>query len=136
MTDTQKIAVEKINQACKTYKGGRHGSVVARPVADTLMRFCEENEDFAAVIAETDKTFSDCIVEVVRGVGNAIADIEAYRRAVKFYFPEAEIIVDMRIILSGGGVEKPVETVDNSQEETKAPADQSENKIISLFDIL
>lgn len=135
MNEIQKQAIEKIEQESRKYTGDQYGQAVYKPVADTLMQFCQ-NEQFATAIIDSDKTFSDCIKAVVKDVRGSLPDIEAYRRAVKFYFPTADIKFDMRIILSGEDVEKPVETVDNSQEKTEAPADQSENKIISLFDIL
>ena len=134
MTDIQEKAIEKIEKECREYMGNKHGNAVARPVADTLKQFCESNADFAAAVLGEDKHFADCIAAVVRGVSFALADIEAYRRAVRYFFPDADIKFDMRIILPGD-VKKPVETVENLQL-ADVPADQSQNKIISLFDIL
>ena len=136
MNDIQKQAIEKIEQESRGYKGNRYGEVVAKPTAEALKQFCESSEAFAQAVVNSDKSFSDCIGKVVEGITNATSDLDVYKRAVKFYFPNADIKFDMRIILSGEDVEKPVETVDNSNEKTDAPADRSENTIISLFDIL
>ena len=133
MTEIQNNAIEKIEDGCKNYKGDKRGNVVARPVADALKRFCENNAAFAAAILGEDKHFADCIAAVVHGVGAAISDIEAYRRAVRYFFPDADIKFDMRIILPGvPDVEKPVETVENHP-----AADQGDaGEIISIFDIV
>ena len=137
MNDIQKQAIEKIKKESKGYKGNWYGGVIAKPTAEALEQFCEISEEFAAAVVNSDKSFSDCIGKVVEGIKNAISDLDVYKRAVQFYFPTADVKFDMRIIISGEeNVEKPVETVDNSQEKTEAPADESDNKIIALFDML
>lgn len=131
MTELQEKAIKKIEDGCRNYKGSKHGSVVVRPVADTLEQFCENNADFAAAVLGEDKHFADCIAAVTHGVGAAISDIEAYRRAVRYFFPDADVKFDIRIILPGL-VDKPVETVEN-----QPAADQGDaGEIISIFDIL
>lgn len=142
MTFTQMKAIEKIRRECEQYKGDRRGQIVARPVADTLVQFCEASTDFAEAVADEDKTFTDCIAAVVRDVGSALADIEAFRRAVGYFFPDADIKVDMRIILPGvPDVDSDVETVENPSDSGQAAANQGAGesgaeKIISFFDIL
>lgn len=136
MNEIQKQAIEKIKKESAEFKGNRYGEVVAKPTAEALKQFCESSEDFAQAVVNSDKTFSDCIGKVVEDITNAISDIDVYKRAVQFYFPTADIKFDMRIILPND-VNKPVETVENSEKITEAPADQSENnRIISLFDIM
>ena len=131
MNDIQKQAIEKIKKESAEFKGDKHGNVVVRPVADVLEQFCENNADFAAAVLGEDKHFADCIAAVTHGVGEAISDIEAYRRAVRYFFPDADVKFDMRIILPGL-VDKPVETVEN-----QPAADQRDaGEIISIFDIL
>ena len=131
MTELQEKAIKKIEDGCRNYKGSKHGSAVVRPVADTLEQFCENNDDFAAAVLGEDKHFADCIAAVTHGVGEAISDIEAYRRAVRYFFPDADVKFDMRIILPSL-VDKPVETVEN-----QPAADQGDaGEIISIFDIL
>ena len=71
MTELQEKAIKKIEDGCRNYKGSKHGSVVVRPVADTLEQFCENNADFAAAVLSEDK------------------------------FPDADVKFDMRIILPG-----------------------------------
>ena len=138
MTELQEKAIKKIEEGCRDCKGDKRGNIVARPVADKLVEFCSASEDFARAVCADDKNFSDCIAAVIHGVGSAIADIEAYQRAVSYYFPDAFIMVDMRIILPGAAnVDKPVETADNSGASANPSTDQGDgDKIISFFDIL
>ena len=134
MTELQEKAIKKIEDGCRIYKGDRRGQVVAQPVAEKLKEFCKESEDFARAVCAYDKNFNDCIAAVIKGVGNSIEDIEAYQRAVSYFFPDAFIRVDMRIIIPGVPVvDKPVETVGNPE----SSVDQGDgDKIISFFDIL
>lgn len=132
MTELQERAIEKIERESKGFKGDKYGSVVAAPTAETLEQFCEGSAAFAEAVLSEDKHFADCIAEVVKGIGNAISDLDVYKRAVNYYIPDASVKFDMRIILPGD-VDKPVETVENSPEQT---AVSGENQIISLFDIL
>ena len=41
----------------------------------------------------------ECMTNVAKGVGNSLSDIEAYRRAVSFYFDGAKINFTMTIQL-------------------------------------
>ena len=91
MTELKEKAIKKIEDGCRNYKGSKHGSVVVRSVADTLEQFCENNDDFAAAVLGEDKHFADCIAAVTHEVGAAISDIEAYRRAVRYFFPDADV---------------------------------------------
>lgn len=50
---------------------------------------------------QSGKTFQQCLDEAVKGIGNGISDIEMYKRAVKFYFPTADIHFRMTIDLCG-----------------------------------
>ena len=36
---------------------------------------------------------------VAKGVGGSISDLEAYRRAVRFYFPGSDVVFQMKIAL-------------------------------------
>ena len=44
-------------------------------------------------------SFPECMQAVAKGGGGSISDIEAYRKAVQFYFPGAEIETTMRVRL-------------------------------------
>ena len=78
-------------------KGQKEG-VMKSAVRDALLEFCRQNEEFAQAVAQGG-SFPDCMVAVAKGVGGSISDLEAYRRAVSFYFPGAGIQFSMKIDL-------------------------------------
>ena len=48
--------------------------------------------------------------EVAKGVGNSISDLDAYTKAVQFYFPGAAIRMQMSIDLIGAAGDDAKET--------------------------
>lgn len=88
-----------------------YGKAVKQAVADALVSFCEQNEEFDRAIEQSDKKMKDCIAAVVKDVKGSISDIEAYRRAVSFWFPGATVDMVMTIRMSeydkpqGGDIE-------------------------------
>lgn len=95
------MAAEKIAKELKEFKGDRYGDAVKNFVASTLTNFCEQNERFAQVVYETEATLSDCCSKIMRNCGNHISDIDVYRGAVRYYFPNAEVHFTMTIDASG-----------------------------------
>lgn len=91
----QDKAMEKTTAERKKVTGQR-GSIMATPVLDAIHEFCIQSEDFAKAVAEGG-SFADCMKAVAKGVGNSISDLEAYKKAVAFYLPSAEIVVQMKI---------------------------------------
>ena len=109
MEDFVAKAVEKIEGGVSSVKD-RYGKVVARPVADALISFCRQQGEFAQAVVQSDKGFADCIAHVVKGVGQSLSDIDAYRKAVGFWFPGA--VVDMVLTIRMSEYEEAVpETV-------------------------
>ena len=95
--------MSKATEKIKAELGGITGqkeNVIKSSVADALILFCEQNEEFDRAIEQSDKTFKHCIAWILRGIGTSISDIEAYRRAVEFYFPGAKIDMTMTIRMS------------------------------------
>lgn len=92
----QDKAIKKTTAERKEVKGQRE-SIMADHVLDMIHEFCIQSEDFAQAVAEGG-TFAVCMTTVAKGVGNSISDIDAYKKAVQFYFPGAEIRVQMQII--------------------------------------
>jgi len=99
--DFKKLALEKLEKENSEYKGDKYGNVVHPYVVNTLRKFCEDNESFAEVFYKTKRTLSDCLKEVMKGCGNAISDIEVYRRVARFYFPNSEVEFIMKISIIG-----------------------------------
>ena len=95
------LAAEKIAKELKEFKGDRYGDAVKNFVASTLTNFCEQNERFAQVVYETEATLSDCCAKIMQKCGNHVSDIDVYRAAVRYYFPNAEVVFTMTIDATG-----------------------------------
>ena len=123
-----RLAVEKIAEELKTFKGDRYAEAVKKHVASTLTHFCEQNERFAEVVYKTKRTLSDCCAEIMKGCGTSISDIDVYRGAVRNYFPNADIDFHMTITINGDA--PTVEEMERipTQKPTKTAEKQTEGK--------
>ncbi len=99
-------AIEKLNDENKSFKGDQYASVMRSDVLKALINFCEQDAEFAQAVVQNDKTFSDCMKEVGKGCGSGISDLEAYKKAVRFYFPGADIRFTIEIDLIGAAAEE------------------------------
>lgn len=97
MSSWYEQAQEKLKQGAKKVKGQREGAMKG-PVKETLLDFCRQNEEFAQAVAQGG-SFPECMTAVAKGVGSSISDLEAYKKAVSFYFPGAKINMQMVIQL-------------------------------------
>lgn len=96
----QKEAIRKLKDELKAIKkGGQYINAVKKPVTDVLISFCKQEPEFAQAIVQSDKKLEDCLNAVVKDVKGSISDIDAYTRAVRFYFPTAGIDFKMTIDL-------------------------------------
>lgn len=101
------IAIEKIKKELKEAKKlDNKANAIKKAVADALICFCKQDDEFAQAIVQTDKTLSDCLKNISKGIGNAISDLEIYNKAVKFYFSTAKVEFHMTIDLCGD-IDKP-----------------------------
>lgn len=80
---------------------GHKQAVMAPSVAAALVSFCEQEPEFEQAVEQSGKTFQDCMDAVANGTGGSISDLDAYRKAVKFYFSTADIHFSMTIDLCG-----------------------------------
>ncbi len=131
-------AVEKIESGIAAVKGQKE-NVVKRPVADALISFCRQQEEFAQAVVQSDNSFADCVAHVVKGCGNALSDIEAYRKAVGFWFPGA--VVDMVLTIRMSEYEEPEDITEEAvpavtEKPEKAKSQTSGDLSFSLFDLL
>ena len=69
------------------------------------------------------KSFAGCMEAVVKGCGNVLSDVEAYRRAASYYFDGAYVEMQMVIHVN------PHDAESNGHVKT-------EPKVISLLDLL
>lgn len=98
-TNWRQKAAEKFQKETKTVQGQKE-KAMAGAVAAQLGYFCEQDEEFAQSVVQGG-SFADCMKAVAKGVGNYTSDLEAYKKAVQFYFPGAEIKMQMTIDLIG-----------------------------------
>ncbi len=118
-------AVDKLGQEETSFSGGQKEQAIHKAVAATLKKFCEEDARFAQVVLKTRRTLSDCCGQIVKGVGSSISDLEVYRRAVQFYFPNSEIEFKMNILLTG---EAPSEEEMAREPEKSKPSKSRQQK--------
>lgn len=78
---------------------GNKEKAMMSAVKSALISFCKQESEFAQAILESKGSFRECMAAVAKDCGNSISDLEAYRRAVQFYFPGADIEFKMTIDL-------------------------------------
>lgn len=112
-------AIEKLEKEQKAVSGQKE-KVMAGPVLAAIKDFCRQDEEFAQAVMQGG-SFADCMKAVAQGVGQAISDLDAYKKAVQFYFPGAKVQMQLSIDLIG---------------DAAAPAEEpkAEQKILSLED--
>ena len=103
--DDEKVkeeAVKKLTEQDKEAKYDKYGAIMHSAVLEALCEFCRQNAEFARAICETDKHFDGCLKAVAKGCGNGISDLDAFTRAVDFYFSGATISFKMLIDVGDG----------------------------------
>lgn len=76
----------------------RYASAMKDAVREALDGFCRQDAEFAQAVVQGG-AFSDCMKAVAKDCGSAISDLEAFRRAVRFYFPGADVKFHMTVNL-------------------------------------
>lgn len=89
-------AIKKIEAELGSVTGSKENAV-KNAVQEALYCFIEQDEEFAQAVVQSAKPFKACVKHVVAGCGNSISDLDAYSRAVDFYFPGAKVKFEMRI---------------------------------------
>lgn len=97
MSSWYEQAEAKLEKGSKTVKGKKE-SAMADAVKAVLLDFSRQEEEFAQAVVQGG-SFQECMSAIADGVGSSISDLDAYKRAVGFYFPGADISVVMRIDL-------------------------------------
>lgn len=113
------LAVERINKEQQNFKGDKYGNAVYTYVANSLRDFCNQDERFAEAVVKSNRGFAECIKSIMKGCGNAISDIEVYRRAAKFFFPDSEVSFIMTIKLGEFPTEKYLSQKSTAESEPK-----------------
>lgn len=124
-------ALSKLKEELPGIKGQKE-LVMKKAVAEALESFCRQDASFAQAVAEGG-SFSDCMKAVAKGTGNSISDLEAYRKAVRFYFPQAEVRFAMTVETGT----KPAETGTKAAKPASIqPKPAPIRKILDLTDFL
>lgn len=113
-------AKEKIKTSTEAKLNSR-AKAIEIATATALKQFCDQSEEFARAVIESDKTFDKCLSEIVKGVGSSISDFDVFTKAVQYYFPGAVVEYKMLIRMSEYETEEP-----------PAPAPEKPNDTISL----
>lgn len=124
-------AHEKLNKERPAVSGQKE-KAMAPCVMDAIKDFCTQEPEFAQAVVQSG-SFAECMKKVASGVGSSISDLEAYKKAVQFYFPGAEIQMQLTIDLVGSAAGKD-EPVNNSDKLIPADLEQVEekNKVLTL----
>ena len=115
-------ALGKLAEGKKAVTGQKE-KIMAGPVAEQLKDFCRQDEEFAQAVCQGG-TFADCMKAVAAGVGNSISDLDAYKRAVEFYFPGAKVHMQLTIDLIG----------DAAQKQKEEPVAEQKPLVLNLLD--
>lgn len=123
VTDTywQDIAIEKTTKENDRVKGQKE-RIMAGAVLSAIHDFCIQNQTFAKAVAEGG-SFAECMNAVAKGAGTSISDLDAYRKAVAFYLPDADIEMQLLIKLP-------------SKESVEVERSENRAIILNLMDIL
>ena len=121
-------AKQKLETERKTGKYDKYAAAMKDAVCEALEGFCRQDGEFAQAVVQGG-AFEDCMRAVAENCGNAISDLEAFRRAVQFYFPGADVRFHMSVNLCAS-------VEDEEGPEPPVPTQKVERKILSLDDFL
>ena len=127
MSEFRDAALKKIQGEFKNGKFDRYGNAMKTDVLRQLEDFIEQDDEFAQAVAQGG-SFEDCMKAVAKSVGGSISDLEAYQRAVQFYFPGAKVKMQLTIDLIGDAAEAP--------EKAREPEKKPENIVLDFRSFL
>ena len=126
--DMVKKALEKLTEESKSGKYGPKEAAMKSAVLWQVKGFAQQDEEFAQAIVQGG-TFAECMAAVAKGVGNSLSDLDAYSRAVQFYFPGAEVHMELRVDLAPTAAEDAPQ-----QAETTEPTASHHLRLDDFFD--
>jgi len=128
MNEWYEQAKRKLEAEQASGKYDRYASAMKEAVCEALDGFCRQDGEFAQAVVQGG-TFEDCMKAVAKNCGSSISDLEAFRRAVQFYFPGADVRFQMSVNLCAS-----VEAEEPTEEPEQPP--KAERKILDLEDFL
>ncbi len=99
-------ALAKLDREAKAGQYDKYAAIMKQSTLDALRDFCRQNEEFAQAVVQGG-TLEDCMKRVAKNCGKGISDLDAYQRAVQFYFPGAEVRFHMELDLCGRMQDEP-----------------------------
>ena len=126
MSEWYEQAKNKLEAEKKAGSYDRYAGAMKDAVCEALDGFCRQDAEFAQAVVQGG-AFADCMKAVAKGCGSSISDLEAFRRAVRFYFPGADVKFHMTVNLCA---DVEAEAVATEQTASAAP------KILNLDDFL
>jgi len=123
-------AKSKLEDGKKSGKFDRYAGAMKNAVCEALDGFCKQDKEFAQAVVQGG-SFENCMRVVAKNCGSAISDLEAFRRAVRFYFPGADVRFQMSVNLCAS-----VEVEESGQLDQLDQAPKNECKILALEDFL
>lgn len=98
MNEWYERAKSKLASEKKAGDYDRYASAMKNAVCEALDGFCRQDAEFAQAVVQGG-SFADCMKAVAKDCGSSISDLEAFRRAVRFYFPGADVKFQMTVNL-------------------------------------
>lgn len=98
MNEWYERAKSKLASEKKAGSYDKYASAMKNAVCEALDGFCRQDAEFAQAVVQGG-SFTDCMKVVAKGCGSSISDLEAFRRAVRFYFPGADVKFQMSVNL-------------------------------------
>lgn len=129
MNEWYEQAKRKLEAERASGKYDKYASAMKSAVCEALDGFCKQDGEFAQAVVQGG-TFEDCMKAVAKNCGSSISDLEAFRRAVQFYFPGADVRFQMSVNLCA--------SVETEEEPVLAQVQppKTGRKILSLDDFL
>lgn len=97
MSSWYEQAKSRLEKECKDIKGNKE-EAMKNAVMEALLEFCRQNDEFAQAVTQGG-SFQDCMSSIAKRAGRSISDLDAYRRAVSFYFDGARVECSITIRL-------------------------------------
>ncbi len=110
MNEYMDRALKKLDEEYKAGTFDKYANIMKKSVKETLEDFCRQEDEFAQAVVQGG-SFTGCMKAVANKCGHGISDLEAFRRAVRFYFPGSEIRMQMTIDLIGDAAGEPQERI-------------------------
>ena len=110
-------AHKKLSEESKAVSGQKEKAMSSAVLA-VIKDFCTQDAEFAQAVVQGG-SFADCMKKVASGVGNSISDLDAYKKAVQFYFPGAKVSMQLSIDLVGDAAKPTAEELTKPEMQEK-----------------